>query len=73
MGRNKKIVIAKFDKKIYKKRAIQKAIKSYGNLVDINLREDKDFYHIEFINTPEEYRGLIDGEFGNYVLALMRG
>lgn len=73
MGRKKQVITVQFDKKIYKKRAIQKAIKSYSDFVKIDLREENNFYFVEFVNTPDEYKNLIGGEFSNYVLAIMRG
>ncbi len=73
MGRTrKKIISAKFDKKIYKAKAVKKAVEDYKDVAKITLKKGRDFYKVEFKDVPKELENIIIDEFGNYVLALSR-
>ena len=73
MGKTrKKIISAKFDKKIYKAKTVKKAVEDYKDVAKITLKESNGFYKVEFKDVPKELENIIIDEFGNYVLALNR-
>ena len=73
MGRTrKKIISAEFDKKIYKAKAVKKAVEDYKDVAKITLEESKGFYKVEFRDVSKELKDIVVDEFGNYVLALNR-
>lgn len=65
-------MLIKFDKKIYKVRAIKLAIKEYRNLADFSLRQKKDCIEVEIKNIDKDIKDIIKDEFCNYVLFLMK-
>jgi len=62
----------KFHRKIYRKKAINSAIKAYQGLADFSLKEKKDYFELELKNIDKEVKEVIKDELGNYILASMK-
>lgn len=62
----------KFNKKIYLKSAIKKAIKDYSYLADFVLGQDKNYFLVEITNAPLELKDVLEDEFSNYALSLIK-
>lgn len=60
----------KFNKKIYSKKALNRAMDDFKDLMDCNLKE-VDGYYVINANYKKDYDNL-EEEFSNYVLALMK-
>ncbi|MDP3043535.1 MAG: HxsD-like protein [bacterium] len=61
-----------FNKKIYLKSAVQKAMKDYSHLANFDLSQSKDYFLVEIINMPPELKDVFEDEFSNYALSLMK-
>ncbi len=61
----------KFDKKLYKKKAITEAIRAFGHLGDFNVMTQKSCYELEISKMPVDIRDMVKNEFCNHVLFLM--
>ncbi len=66
------MVIIKFDRKIYKLKAIKLAIKEYKELADFNLKQKGKYFEVELKNIDPDVEEVIKDEFCNYVLSLMK-
>jgi ribosomal protein L18E len=62
----------KFNKKLYKLKAIKSAIKTYRQLADFNLKAKGKYFEVNIENIEAEVRPVIKDEFCNYVLFLMK-
>jgi glycerol-3-phosphate dehydrogenase len=62
----------RFNKKIYPKPAIKKAIKIYAHLASFNLNQNKNYFLVKTIKIKPELRKDFQDEFSNYVLSLMK-
>ncbi len=62
----------KFDKKIYKLKAIKLAIQAYQELADFNLSQEKKYIQVELKNIDQDVKDIIKDEFCNYVLSQIR-
>jgi len=63
----------KFNKKLYKKKAIKVAEKAYRGFCDFDEpKEDKDYWRVCLKNINQKTANLIKDEFSNYLLYLMR-
>lgn len=65
-------MIIKFNKKIYKARAVKLAIKEYQKLADFNLRQKGEHLEVRLTKIDKDLKGIIKDEFCNYVLYLMK-
>ncbi len=65
-------MIIRFDKKIYKLKAIKLAIKEYKELADFVLKTKDKYFEVELKNIDQDVKGLIKDEFCNYVLSQLR-
>lgn len=61
-----------FNKKIYLKSAVKKAIKDYSHLANFVLAQDKNYFLIEITNASLELKDIFKDEFSNYTLSLMK-
>jgi len=61
-----------FNKRIYNLKAIKEAIKAYKGLAKFNICSNKKYITVNLTNMAGEYVNIIEDEFGNYVLSLMR-
>lgn len=61
-----------FNKKIYLKSAVKKAMKDYSHLADFVLGQDKNYFLVEIANAPLELKDVFEDEFSNYALSLMK-
>ncbi|HOO55348.1 MAG TPA: HxsD-like protein [bacterium] len=62
----------RFDKSIYKPRAVKKAVRDYSGVVDIKSKDSDDYISVWIENIPEPEAEVIAGEFCNYTLFLMK-
>ncbi len=62
----------KFNKALYKTRAIKSAIKEYGNLAEFSLEQKGQYIVVEFKNIDKDVKNIIKDEFCNYVLSQLR-
>lgn len=62
----------KFNGKIYKLKAVKSAAKAYRELADFKIGSSKNYIEVELKNINREVKDIIRGEFGNYVLSLMK-
>ena len=64
-------MIIKFNKNIYKKKAIVKAGKEYKHLADFDIKNQNKYYQVVFSKIDKDVKEIIEDEFKNYVLYLM--
>ncbi len=62
----------KFNKVLYKPRAIKSAIKEYGDLAEFSLKQKGQYIVVEFKNIDKDVENIIKDEFCNYVLSQLR-
>jgi len=62
----------KFNTKIYKKEAIQKAISAYSHLARFRVKDDKDYKVVEIDKVDPDLKGIFCDEFANYVLGMSK-
>jgi len=67
-----KIKILSFNKKIYSKQAVQKAIKDYADLADFLFAQNKKYLLVKVKNIRPELKKTFPDEFSNYILSLPR-
>ena len=60
-----------FNKNIYKKKAINNAIRQFKELADFKVSAKSDYYTVDLKNINKDVVDVIKDEFGNYVLYLM--
>ena len=60
-----------FNKNIYKKKAINNAIRQFKELADFKVSTKSDYYTVDLKNINKDVVDVIKDEFGNYVLYLM--
>lgn len=65
-------IIIKFNKNLYNLKAIKSAIKEYQKLADFNLSQKGNYIQVELKNIDKEIRQIIEDEFCNYILSLMK-
>ncbi len=61
-----------FNKKIYSRQAIKKAIKDYKHLADFEINQNKSYFLIRAGNIQSGLKKIFQDEFSNYVLSLMK-
>ena len=62
-------MILKLTKKIYQKNSILNAIKEYSKLTDITMKEDDDYFYLDFQNCHFNAKMTIS-EFENYLIEM---
>lgn len=62
----------KFNTKIYKKPAIQKAISDYSHLAKFQIKDNKNYIKVMIGNINPEVKDMISEEFANYVLGMTK-
>jgi len=62
----------RFNRKIYKKKAIQSAIKDYKHLADFSIKQDSNYFKVELKNIDKDVEEIIKDEFSNYVLSRVK-
>lgn len=60
-----------FNSSIYIKSSILESIEAFKHLADFNIEFKKDIFKVFIENIDEDIKGIIEGEFSNYVLSLM--
>jgi len=65
-------MVIKFSVRIYKLSVVKSAIKAYRGLADFSIKEKKDYFEVGLENIDKEVKDIIQDEFCNYVLALMK-
>lgn len=65
-------MIIKFNKKIYSQSVIKRAIKNYQRLADFSFSPQKKYFLVKIKKTQPEIRKIIEDEFSNYVLSLIK-
>lgn len=63
-------MVIKFDKKIYKLKAVKLAIRDYKELADFVLKTKGDYFEVELKNIDPDVKNIIQDEFCNYVLGI---
>lgn len=58
----------KFNKKIYKKEAIQEAIQAYSGLADFKVSNLRAYTLVRINRIEPEFEDIFSDEFANYVL-----
>ncbi|MBU2579529.1 HxsD-like protein [Patescibacteria group bacterium] len=65
-------MLIQFNKKIYPKSVIKRAIKDYSGLADFTLEQNENYFLVEITNAPFELKNVFEDEFSNYILSLMK-
>lgn len=65
-------MIIQLNKKFYKLKAIQRAVKAYEGLADFKISQNKKTTTVNLENINPEAKSAIKDEFCNYVLGLMK-
>ncbi len=65
-------MIIKFNKKIYKLKAIKSAIKKYQNLANFCLEEKEGYIWVRLTKIDQEVKDIIKDEFCNFALYLTK-
>lgn len=65
-------MVIRFNKKLYKLKAIKSAIKTYRQLADFSLKAKGKYFEVSIENIDPEVKPVIRDEFCNYVLFLMK-
>lgn len=61
----------KFDKRIYKLKAVRAAARDYREFADFSISESGNDIHVDIENVDFQPEGVFLGEFGNYVIHKM--
>lgn len=62
----------KFSKIIYRKKSVVEAIKKYSHLADFSLKSAPDHIVVSIKNINKDLNNILEDEFCNYVLYLMK-
>jgi len=62
----------KFDKRIYKQKAIRLAMQAYQELAVFNLSQKGKHFQVELRDVNKDIKDTIKDEFANYVLSLTK-
>ncbi len=62
----------KFNKNLYNRQAIERAIADYQGLAVFALTEDEQYFQVALCEIDNEVGDKIEDEFANYVLAGMK-
>lgn len=62
----------KFNTKIYKKPAIQKAISDHSHLAKFQLKDNKNYIKVKIENIDPGVKDIIADEFANYCLGMTK-
>lgn len=62
----------KFNKKLYSQKVIKAVVQEFDNLADIKVNSQGLYITVSFANALKEVKDVIQDEFGNYVLYLMK-
>jgi isocitrate lyase len=65
-------MLISFNKKIYSKQAVQKAIKDYADLADFLFAQNKKYFLVKTKNIQPRIKNVFPDEFSNYVLSLIK-
>jgi len=68
----RKNIVISFNKNFYTIEAIKKAIQDYKGIADFNIISNKKENKVEIKNIDPESEDMIEQEFCNYVLGLMK-
>jgi len=63
--------IIKFNKKIYNKKAIERAITEFEKLASFSINELNDYFEVRIDKIDQEVQNILKDEFANYVLGVM--
>lgn len=61
-------VIIKFNRRIYKIKAIKSAIKEFKKLADFSLSQKENYIYVSLTNIDKDIKNIIKDEFCNFVL-----
>jgi len=59
-------------KKIYKKKHLLKAAKAFGELADVQVKKDGDYYRVSMALKESGFEEVIQDEFCNYAICEMK-
>ncbi len=65
-------MLLRFNKKIYPKLAIKKAVKDYRDLANFKVEQNKNYFLVKIRKIKPELKDVFQDEFSNYVLSLMK-
>jgi len=67
-----KIVVLRFNKSIYSKKAVQDAVRAYFSLAKFSLFERKVYWQVRIAQLPPGLKNRLPLEFSNAVLILTK-
>lgn len=62
----------KFNTRIYRREAIQKAISAYSHLARFHFKDNKDYIKVKIDKIDSKVRNSLPDEFANYVLGMTK-
>lgn len=65
-------MLLQFNKKIYSKTAIKKAIKDYNSLANFEVEQNKNYFLVEITKIKPELKNIFRDEFSNHILSLVK-
>lgn len=72
MTKEKNSADINFNKRFYSLKAVKTAGREYKDLADFSVFDGKEYIKVELRNIDPEMAGVVEQEFCNYVLGLMK-
>jgi ribosomal protein L18E len=65
-------MIVRFNKKIYSREAIQKAMSQWRKMANFELKENKNYFLVKISKVKPNLKEGFSDEFSNFALSLMK-